>query len=164
MSELPRVVLYTDGACPIDGKRAQCGGWANITLWNGQEIVRLGREYPSTSSRMELVALIDGLQALLVPCEVVFYSDSQYLVKGVNEWLDGWIKRGWRRSDRAKLANQDLWEKIAASRHIHSVKGVWIAGHIGPYYAGRTAHHTYNERCDQMAVQQSLKMSLEKQS
>lgn len=162
MEEFPRVTLYTDGACPYSGSRAKCGGWANILIFGGQEIIRVGREYPSTSNRMELIALIDGLQALTVPCEVTFYSDSKILVRGTNEWLDLWVKRHWKAHQDNPVANQDLWQKVIASKHIHSVRGIWIRGHTGPYYSGRTVHHEYNERCDLMAVAQSVRMSEEK--
>lgn len=164
MAEMPKITMYTDGACPIDGPRTKCGGWANIVLWNGEETVRIGREYPSTNNRMELTALIDGLQSLVVPCEVVFYCDSKYVVNGTNQWLNTWIRKGWRKGSvgGGKIINQDLWEKVAASKKIHKVHGIWVAGHTGPYFVGRTIHHDYNDRCDQMAVQQSLRMSMEK--
>lgn len=162
MSALPSVTIYCDGACPSSGPRAQCGGWSNIIIWDGQETVRVGREYPSTNNRMELLSLIDALQALVVPCEVTFYSDSELLVNGTNHHLNAWIKRNWHSSDYQKIKNRDLWEKVDASRKIHHIQGCWIKGHIGPYFVGRTIHHDYNERCDEMAVAQSIRMSKEK--
>lgn len=162
MPDLPRVRLYTDGACPVKGPRAQCGGWANIIIWDEKETIRVGREYPSTNSRMELMALVDGLQALTVPCDVTFYSDSEYVVLGTNVWLDLWLKRRWRVNGNKPVVHKDLWEQVVLSKHIHNIKGIWIRGHLGPYTTERTIHHSWNERCDQMAVAQSLRMMKER--
>lgn len=160
-SNIPSVTIYCDGACPFAGVRAQAGGWASITLYAGQETVRVGREKPCTNQRAELHSLLDALQALTRPCQVVFYSDSQYLVQGVNQWLQTWKKRGLLDRPNSRIANADLWRGLYEQTHTHRIQGVWIRGHLSPFHAERTPHHEYNDRCDQMAVQQSMRAAQE---
>ena len=94
---------------------------------------------------MELLAAIIGLEALKKPCEVELTSDSKYLVDAFNQnWIDGWIKRGWKGSNKQPVKNQDLWQRLLKAKEPHKVKFIWVKGHAG---------HEFNERCDQMAVE-----------
>jgi ribonuclease HI len=91
---------------------------------------------------MEMTAAIVALEALKRPCEVTITTDSQYLVKGMTEWLSGWIKRGWVNSKKEEVVNRDLWERLLALSKVHKVKWSWVRGHNG---------HPENERCDELA-------------
>ena len=98
----------------------------------------------TTNNRMELMAAIAGLEALVRPCQVTLYSDSQYLVKAFNEhWIDGWQKKNWKRGKNDPVKNVDLWKRLLAAMEPHEVKFVWVKGHNG---------HEMNERCDQLAT------------
>ncbi len=141
------VSIYTDGSAR--GNPDGPGGYGTIIVFvdsKGQEHVR---EYSAgykktTNNRMELMAAIIGLEALTKPCRVALYSDSQYLVKAFNEhWLEGWIKKGWRRSQNDPVKNVDLWKRLLAAMEPHQVTYVWVKGHNG---------HPMNERCDVMAT------------
>ena len=93
---------------------------------------------------MELLAAIVGLEALIRPCEVTLYSDSQYLVKAFNDhWLEGWIKKGWKRGKNEPVKNVDLWKRLLKAKEPHQVEFVWVKGHAG---------HPQNERCDELAT------------
>ena len=135
------VTLYTDGAC--SGNPGP-GGWAAILLFGGHEKELSGGEPRTTNNRMELMAAIVGLEALNRPCEVELYSDSQYLIKAFNEgWLDGWIKKGWKRGKNEPVKNVDLWKRLLAAAKPHQITWLWVKGHDG---------HEYNERCDTLAT------------
>ncbi len=140
--DLPFVELYSDGAC--SGNPGP-GGWAFILVepGSGKELVGAGGERATTNNRMELRSAIEGLLALSKPSRVRLVSDSQYVIKGLNEWIDGWKRRGWRKADKAPVLNRELWEELDRLRAIHRLEPEWIRGHIG---------HPYNERCDRMAV------------
>ena len=134
------VNIYTDGACKGN---PGAGGWAAILEFEGKEKSLCGGEKLTTNNRMELVAAIEGLNALKMPCNVTLYSDSQYLVNAINKgWLEGWKKKGWRKADKSLVLNDDLWKQLDALLNIHNVTFVWVRGHDG---------HAYNERCDQLA-------------
>jgi ribonuclease HI len=135
---LPRVVIYTDGACdPNPGP----GGWAALLLYNDHEKVLTGAEDPSTNNRMELTAAIQGLTSLKRPCLVTLYTDSEYLKRGITEWLPGWRKRGWRRKGGA-LANLELWQALDAALQTHEIEWRWVRGHAG---------NIFNQRVDRLA-------------
>lgn len=140
----PSVVhLYTDGAC--SGNPGP-GGWAFILRHpaSGKGIERSGGNPSTTNNQMELTAVIEGLQALTRPCTVDLYSDSQYVLKGLDEWLAGWKRNGWRRGkERAPVKNVELWQALDHLKSVHTLRFHWIRGHAG---------HPENERCDQMAV------------
>ncbi|RME86751.1 MAG: ribonuclease HI [Zetaproteobacteria bacterium] len=138
---LPRVEIYVDGAC--SGNPGP-GGWAAILRWQGKEKVLTGGEARTTNQRMELTAAVAALSALKRPAEVHIYSDSQYLVRGMTEWLPNWKKRGWKNAAGEPVANRDLWEKLDELAHLHRVRWVWIRGHAG---------HPDNERADALARQ-----------
>jgi len=166
MNDLPKITIYTDGACASQGPRAKCGGWANILIWHKSETealetVRSGRIFPSTNSRMEAYALLDALQSLRRPCQVEFYSDSIQLVEGVNTWLKRWVANGWKKYTHKPVANQDLWKKIADLRKVHQINGNWVQAHVGAYFKDRTRHHDYNDRCDILAVNEAIAMQKE---
>jgi ribonuclease HI len=140
MNPLPVVTIYTDGACdPNPGP----GGWAALLRFGRHEKVLTGGEAQSTNNRMELTAAIAALQALKQPCEVEIYTDSEYLKRGITEWLPRWRERGWRRKG-GELANVDLWKALDAAIHPHQVQWRWLRGHAG---------NAENERVDRLARQ-----------
>lgn len=141
-----KIELFTDGAC--SGNPGP-GGWGAILRYNGISKELSGGEPATTNNRMELTAVIKGLQALKEPCDVTVYSDSKYFIDAVEKgWVYGWKKRGWVKSDKKPALNSDLWESILQLLRIHHVTLVWVKGHAG---------HPENERCDQMAVAESMK-------
>ncbi len=143
----PAVQLYTDGACL--GNPGP-GGWAYILKHHasGDSIFDADGEPSTTNNRMELLAVIKGLEALTQPSAVELHSDSKYVVNGLSKWLVGWKKRGWRKADKKPLLNVDLWQKLDALilDNNHDLTCYWVAGHSG---------HTENEQCDQMASSQA---------
>lgn len=141
---LRSVDLFTDGAC---AGNPGPGGWAYLLrdLTDGTERTGAGGEPRTTNNRMELLSVIEGLRSLPAPARVRLVSDSEYVVKGLRDWIDGWKKRGWRKADRSPVLNQDLWEELDRLRAIHRLSPEWIRGHRG---------HAENEACDRMAVAQ----------
>lgn len=135
------VELYADGAC--SGNPGP-GGWGTILVYKGQELELSGYEANTTNNRMELTAVIKGLEALRERCHVDLYSDSKYVTDSINKgWLYGWEAHGWKNSQKLEPPNRDLWEKLILLLERHEVDVHWIKGHAG---------HPYNERCDAMAV------------
>lgn len=136
------VQLFTDGAC--SGNPGP-GGWAFILRHpaSGKEIERSGGEAQTTNNRMELMAVIEGLSTLSRTSVVDLHSDSQYVLKGLDEWLASWKKRGWRTAGRQPVKNEDLWRRLDALKSKHEIRFHWIRGHDG---------HPENERCDALAV------------
>ena len=127
MDDLPRVIIYTDGACdPNPGP----GGWAALLKINGQEKVLSGGEAGSTNNRMELTAAIQALEALNRPCQVALFTDSEYLKRGITEWMPRWKARNWRRKG-GKLANIDLWQALDQAIKPHKIEWRWVRGHAG---------------------------------
>jgi ribonuclease HI len=140
----PVVELYTDGACR--GNPGP-GGWAYLVLLGEPPQVReeAGGEKRTTNNRMELLAVIKGLESLPGPSVVNLHSDSIYVVNGLNDWLDGWIARNWRNAARKPVKNKDLWLRLAELRQIHELVAHWVKAHDD---------HPENERCDQLATAQ----------
>jgi len=141
LEEVPEVTIYTDGgADPNPGR----GGWAAILLDPATGTVRelSGGEPRATNNRMELTAAIRALESLTRPCRVKLFTDSQYLRKGITEWLPGWIARGWRRKD-GELQNEDLWRRLAELIGSHKIHWGWVKGHAG---------NKWNERADELAT------------
>jgi ribonuclease HI len=137
---LKTVNIYTDGACKGN---PGAGGWAAILEYDGREKELCGGENPTTNNRMELTAAIEGLKALKTECKVNLYSDSQYLINAINKgWLESWKSKGWKKADKSKVLNDDLWKELDALLGKHEVTFFWVRGHDG---------HTYNERCDTLA-------------
>jgi ribonuclease HI len=121
------VIIYTDGACdPNPGP----GGWAALLRFGGREKELTGSDPKTTNNRMELTAAVRALQALNRPCRVVLHTDSEYLKRGITEWLPGWRKRNWTRKDGA-LANVDLWQALDAAMQPHQIEWRWVRGHAG---------------------------------
>ncbi len=138
---MKNVNIYTDGAC---SGNPGVGGWGTILEYNGKEKELSGAEAQTTNNRMELTAVIAGLQALKEPCKVTLYSDSQYVVNAVNlGWVCAWKKNGWKKADKKPALNVDLWEILLTLLQTHDVTFVWVRGHDG---------HPQNERCDKLAV------------
>jgi ribonuclease HI len=140
----PHVLLYTDGAC--SGNPGP-GGWAFILRHpvSGKELEQSGGERDTTNNRMELTAVIEGLRACKRPSRVEIYSDSQYVLKGLREWMPQWKARGWRTADKKPVKNQELWLALDELKAFHDLSFHWIKGHN---------EHPENERCDQLAVMQ----------
>lgn len=134
-----KVHLFTDGACK--GNPGP-GGWGALLRYGSTEKELFGGEDNTTNNRMELMAAIEGLRALKRPCHVVLTTDSQYVMKGINEWLAGWKKRGWRNAAKQPIKNQDLWQRLDAECQRHQIEWRWVRGHTG---------HADNERADQLA-------------
>lgn len=140
---MPTVYLYTDGAC--SGNPGP-GGWAYILKHpaSGKERKDAGAEAETTNNRMELRAVIEGLAALSRPTRVELTSDSQYVLKGLKEWLKGWKSKGWKTANKQPVKNRDLWEALDGLTQQHELNFHWIRGHQG---------HAENEECDRMAVE-----------
>jgi ribonuclease HI len=134
------VVAYTDGAC--SGNPGP-GGWAAILRYGPHEKVLQGGASLTTNNRMELRAVIAALRALTRPCTVEVFTDSEYLRRGVTEWLERWRRNGWRTSRRQPVKNQDLWRELADSMQPHRITWRWVRGHAG---------NDLNERADRLAV------------
>ena len=138
------VTLYTDGAC--SGNPGP-GGWGAILEYGGVEKELSGGEASTTNNRMELTAVIAGLSALKEPCIVELYSDSKYVIDGLSKgWAESWRKNGWRKADKKPALNPDLWETLLDLTYIHQIHYHWVKGH---------ADNPKNNRCDQLAVEQS---------
>ena len=135
----PEVVIYTDGAC--SGNPGP-GGWGAILLHGERRKELRGGELATTNNRMELMAAIQALEALKRPCTVELHTDSQYVQKGIHEWIHGWKKRGWLTADKKPVKNDDLWRRLDEARLRHQVAWRWVKGHAG---------HELNERADELA-------------
>ncbi|HKI52277.1 MAG TPA: ribonuclease HI [Geothermobacteraceae bacterium] len=138
MSE-KRIEIFSDGAC--SGNPGP-GGWGTLLRYNGSEKELSGFELETTNNRMELIGAIAGLESLTRPCKVVLTTDSQYVKKGITEWIQNWVKKGWKNSQRKDVANRDLWERLLLLTEKHEVEWHWVRGHAG---------HPENERCDALA-------------
>lgn len=138
----PRVELYTDGAC--SGNPGP-GGWAFILRHpaSGKEIKKYGGDRATTNNRMEMTAVIEGLRLLTRPSVVELYSDSQYVLNGLKDWMKGWKAKGWKTADKKPVKNQDLWMALDELKNGHEVAFHWVRGHN---------EHPENEECDRLAV------------
>ena len=135
----PAVTIYTDGACK--GNPGP-GGWGVILRAGEKERELFGGEAQTTNNRMELTAVIEGLLALKRPSQVRIYTDSQYVQKGMSEWIRGWKRNNWRTADRKPVKNVELWQKLDAIAGQHRIEWHWVRGHAG---------HPENERADALA-------------
>lgn len=133
------VKIYTDGACK--GNPGP-GGWGALLTYKSVEKELWGGEYETTNNRMELMAAIQSLSALKKSCEVHLYTDSQYVKKGITEWLDGWKAKGWRTANKKPVKNMDLWKLLDEQVVKHQISWHWVKGHAGDIG---------NERADQLA-------------
>ncbi len=137
---MKKITLFSDGSAL--GNPGP-GGYGTILRYGDKEKIISGKEEHTTNNRMELLAVIEGLRALKEPCEVDVVSDSSYVIKGMNEWLQNWIKRGFK-----KVKNPDLWQEYMKVSQGHKINGIWVRGHNG---------HEENERCDQIARDEAQK-------
>ena len=133
------VEIFSDGAC--SGNPGP-GGWGTILRFGGHEKELSGYDPETTNNRMELIGAIAGLEALTRPCRVRVTTDSEYVKKGMTEWIEGWVKRGWKNTQKKPVANRDLWERLLELAAQHQVEWHWVRGHDG---------HAENERCDVLA-------------
>lgn len=136
---MDKIEIYTDGACK--GNPGP-GGWGAWLIAGEHEKELCGGERNTTNNRMELRAVIEALNALKRPSEVVLHTDSQYVQKGISEWIVGWKKRGWRKADKSPVLNVDLWQALDEARLRHTIEWRWVKGHAG---------HPGNEKADELA-------------
>lgn len=139
MSDSEMVEMYTDGACR--GNPGP-GGWGVLLRYKDVEKNLYGGEAQTTNNRMELMAAIQGLEALQRGCEVKLTTDSQYVKNGITQWMTNWKKRGWKTADKKPVKNQDLWQRLDKAVARHQVEWHWVKGHAG---------HAENEMADQLA-------------
>ena len=142
---MKQVELYSDGSSL--GNPGP-GGWGTILKCCNKEKELSGGEMLSTNNIMELTGVIRGLQALKEPCHVTIYSDSNYVIKGIDSWLNNWIKNNWKTSNKKPVKNKELWKQYLEVSEVHNIKTVWIKGHNG---------HIENERCDVLATTEAKK-------
>lgn len=131
--------IYTDGAC--SGNPGP-GGWGAILRTGAHEKELFGGEADTTNNRMELMAVIEALRALKRPVKARVHTDSQYVQKGISEWISGWKRRGWKTADKKPVKNVDLWQALDTEASRHEVEWLWVRGHNG---------HPENERADALA-------------
>ena len=140
------VTIYTDGAC--SGNPGP-GGWGAILMYGAHKRELSGGEAATTNNRMELTAVIEALSLLKEPCIVDLWSDSKYVIDGLEKgWAKGWKARGWKKADKKPALNPDLWDRLLALTEVHSLRYHWVKGH---------AENAYNNRCDELAVAESQK-------
>ena len=135
----PKVNMFTDGSCL--GNPGP-GGWATLLRYNKTEKMFSGAELETTNNRMELMAVIKGLQALTKACHIDLYSDSKYVIDGYSKWMPNWKAKAWSRGKGKELLNKDLWQQLDENAKQHTIKWHWVKGHSG---------HAENERVDQLA-------------
>lgn len=136
---MDKVEIFTDGACKGN---PGTGGWGVLFVAGEREKELFGGELNTTNNRMELTAVIEALNTLNRPCEVVLHTDSQYVLKGITEWIEGWKARGWKTAAKAPVKNVDLWQALDAAQAKHQIQWRWVRGHSG---------HDGNERADMLA-------------
>jgi ribonuclease HI len=135
------IYIYSDGACKGN---PGVGGWGALLVMGGHRKEICGGERDTTNNRMEMTAVIRALEALKRPSTVEVHTDSQYVQKGISEWMPGWKRRNWRTADGKPVKNQDLWLQLDALSQLHRIEWKWVRGHAG---------HPENERADELANQ-----------
>ena len=136
---MKQVAIFTDGACK--GNPGP-GGWGVLLRMGTHEKELSGGEAQTTNNRMEMTAALQGLRALIEPCDVTLYTDSRYLIDGMTKWIEGWQKRGWKNASKKPVRNADLWHELIAAAAPHTIAWEWVRGHSG---------HPENERVDRLA-------------
>lgn len=150
---MPEVEIYTDGAC---SGNPGSGGWGAILRYGSVEKELSGGEAHTTNNRMELQAVISALKALKKECKITLYTDSRYVMDGVNQWLPNWKMNGWKTTNKkSAVKNIDLWQELDALLCKHRIKWVWVKGHNG---------HPENERVDKLARDKAKDFALELQN
>lgn len=143
---MKRVEIFTDGAC---SGNPGAGGWGAILRYNDVEKELSGGEANTTNNRMELTAVISALKALKEPCNITLYTDSRYVMDGIEKWIISWKENGWKTANKkSPVKNVELWQELDALREKHEIRFVWVKGHAG---------HPENERCDELARNEALK-------
>ena len=138
------VEIYSDGSCL--GNPGP-GGWGALLRWRGHERELSGSQVETTNNRMELTAAIEALNALKKPSKVILTTDSRYVIQGINEWMAGWVARGWKTASKQPVKNQDLWQALHDAIQPHDITWQWVKGHAG---------HDENERVDTLARNEAL--------
>lgn len=138
---MKRIIIFTDGACR--GNPGP-GGWGALLRYGKNEKILSGAELATTNNRMELMAAIQALSAVREPCHIELHTDSQYLQKGITEWLPGWKQRHWKKADKSPVKNVDLWQMLDQEASRHQVSWHWVKGHSG---------HPENDLVDALANQ-----------
>ncbi len=136
---MSKVEIFADGACKGNPGN---GGWGALLVADGKEKEMFGGERNTTNNRMELKAVIEALTALTRSCEVIVFTDSKYVQKGISEWIHGWKVRGWKTAAHEPVKNVDLWQALDAAQVQHKIEWRWVKGHAG---------HVGNERADRLA-------------
>ncbi|MBY0573900.1 MAG: ribonuclease HI [Undibacterium sp.] len=136
---MDKIKIYTDGACKGN---PGVGGWGALLIAGTREKELFGGERDTTNNRMELMAVIRSLEALKRPCQITLHTDSQYVLKGITEWIAGWKAKGWKTASKAPVKNVDLWQALELAKNTHEIEWVWVKGHAG---------NIGNERADQLA-------------
>lgn len=139
MTKEQHVVIYTDGAC--SGNPGP-GGWGSVLLYRDHRRELSGGDAETTNNRMEMMAVIQALESLSRPCEIILHTDSTYVMKGMTEWLEQWKKRGWRTAGKQPVKNVELWQRMEQAIERHEVQWRWVKGHSGV---------PGNERADELA-------------
>ncbi len=139
LMEKNKIYIYTDGACKGNPGR---GGWGVLMIYKETEKEFFGGEKETTNNRMEMTAAIKGLAQLTRSCDVILTTDSQYLRKGITEWITNWKKRGWKTASKKPVKNMDLWKQLDELVQNHDITWEWVKGHSG---------HPENEKADELA-------------
>ena len=137
---MKHVDIFTDGAC--SGNPGP-GGWGAVLRYGTAEKELSGGALQTTNNQMEMTAVIEALKTLKEPCDITLTTDSQYVVKGMTQWLKDWKARGWKTASKKPVANQELWQELSDLAEKHSIRWRWVKGHAG---------HPENERCDALAT------------
>ncbi len=137
--QVDEVIIYTDGAC---SSNPGPGGWGALLVCDGRERELSGGDAATTNNRMEMMAVIEALNVLKKPVRAVVYTDSQYVQKGISEWIHGWKRKGWKTAGGDPVKNVDLWKALDEAARVHEIEWKWVKGHAG---------HPENERVDRLA-------------
>ena len=142
---MKKVQIFTDGSSL--GNPGP-GGWCAILRYNNHQKILKGGKKETTNNEMEIMAVLEGLKALKEPCEVDLYTDSNYVVQAIKDWIYRWAKNDWKRSSKKEVAHRNMWEEIYRLLKIHKVKPIWVKAHSG---------HKENELCDRIAKEEASK-------
>ncbi|WP_457641835.1 ribonuclease HI [Persephonella sp.] len=142
---MKKVEIFTDGSS-LGNPGA--GGWCAILRYNKHEKILKGGKKNTTNNEMEIKAVLEGLKALKEPCEVDLYSDSEYVVKAMKEWIYNWAKNGWKTSKKKEISHREMWQEIYRLMEKHKVNPIWVKAHAG---------HKENELCDRIAKEEAKK-------